>query len=91
MKAFKAKLQQPEVYLRETLEKVAEMPRTGRFALTYTLRPEFKNATYEDANDEKAPDAMGGMDGAEDSDMADVDGDDDDDDENVKMEDVNLS
>lgn len=87
MKALRAELQQPEVYLRETLDKVADMPKSGRFAMHWTLKPEFKNATYAGADDGSAPTTAGGMDGVDDSDLADLDGEDDDDDE-IKMEDV---
>jgi transcription initiation factor TFIIF subunit beta len=87
MKALRAELHQPEAYLRETLDKIAEMPKSGRFAMHWTLKPEIKNATggYEGADDASAPmDAL--AEGAEDSDMGDVDGEDED--EDVKMEDV---
>lgn len=88
MKSLVARLQQPVSYLKETVEKVAEMPKTGRFALKYTLKPEFRTAENAGGNDDEAPGTGGmGLDGAEDSDMADVDGDDDDD-EDIKLEDV---
>jgi len=82
MKALRARLQQPEAYLRETLEKVADMPKSGRFAMHWTLKPEFKNATH--ATDESsAPGVTGGIDGPDDSDIADDDGEDD---EMIKLE-----
>lgn len=87
MKALRAKLQQPEAYLRETLDKVADMPKSGRFAMHWTLKPEFKNADYADADDGSAPTTAGAVDNVDDSDMADLDGEDDDDDD-MKMEDV---
>ncbi|TAQ91543.1 hypothetical protein B7494_g170 [Chlorociboria aeruginascens] len=86
MKALRAELQQPEQYLRETLEKVAVLAKSGRFATQWSLKQENKLANYEAIGDEVAPVGINGMDGAEDSDMGDVD--DDDDDEDVKFEDV---
>jgi transcription initiation factor TFIIF subunit beta len=80
MKALRARLQQPEAYLRETLEKVADMPKSGRFAMHWTLKPEFKEAQGAGASDSAA--AVVGGDGTEDSDMADGD------DEDMKLEDV---
>lgn len=88
MKALRAELQQPEAYLRETLEKIADMPRSGRFAMHWTLKPEFKEASYEGADDGVAPTAAGGIDEGDDTDMGDLDAEDDEDDENLKMEDV---
>jgi transcription initiation factor TFIIF subunit beta len=87
MKALRAELQQPEAYLRETLDKVADMPKSGRFAMHWTLKPEFKNATNAGADDGSAPTTAGPLDGIDDSDLGDLDGEDDDD-EDVKMEDV---
>jgi transcription initiation factor TFIIF subunit beta len=87
MKALRAELQQPEAYLRETLDKVADMPKSGTFAMHWQLKPEFKNATMAGADDASAPTTAGALDGVDDSDLGDLDGEDDDD-EDVKMEDV---
>jgi transcription initiation factor TFIIF subunit beta len=86
MKALRAKLQQPEAYLRETLDKVADMPKSGRFAMHWTLKPEFKNATYAGADDGSAPTTTGAMESVDDSDMGD--GEDGEDDDDEVMEDV---
>lgn len=51
MKALKAAIPQPEVYLRSTLEKVANLHKTGRFANQWSLRDGFQ------ATNEAAPDA----------------------------------
>lgn len=51
MKALKAAIPQPEVYLRSTLEKVANLHKTGRFANQWSLRDGFQAAQ------EAAPDA----------------------------------
>ncbi|KAB8303299.1 hypothetical protein EYC80_004739 [Monilinia laxa] len=77
MKALRAELQQPEAYLRETLEKIAFLAKTGRFATQWSLKPENKLNNYEGAGDAIAP--------GDDTDLGD---DDEDDDEDVKFEDV---
>jgi transcription initiation factor TFIIF subunit beta len=79
MKALKAELQQPEAYLRDVLDKIAVLAKTGTFATQWSLKPENMPKDYAGA-EEGAPDA------GEDSDMADVD--DDDDDLDMKFEDV---
>ncbi|KAH8675885.1 transcription initiation factor IIF, beta subunit-domain-containing protein [Xylariales sp. PMI_506] len=78
MKAFKNRLNQPEAWLRENLEEVAVMHKSGRFANHWELKPEYRRANVE-VGEEAAPDAGG---------AADDDEDGDDDDENVQMEDV---
>ena len=84
MKALRAELQQPEAYLRETLEKVAVLAKSGRFATQWSLKSENKIANYDQIGDAVAPTAEGDPGG--DSDMGDEeDGEDDDD---VKFEDV---
>lgn len=85
MKALRAELQQPEAYLRETLEKVAVLAKSGRFATQWSLKPENKIANYDAMADAAAPEAEGDP-GGDESDMADEeDGEDDDD---IKFEDV---
>ena len=84
MKALRAELQQPEQYLRETLERVAVLAKSGRFATQWSLKPENKLANYEAIGDAVAPTT--GLEGVDDSDLGDLD--DDDDDEDVKFEDV---
>jgi transcription initiation factor TFIIF subunit beta len=86
MKALRAELQQPEAYIREVLEKIAEMPRSGRFAMHWTLKATYRQGDNLGA-DESAPTRASGSGAADDSDTGDVDGEDDDDDD-VKMEDV---
>jgi transcription initiation factor TFIIF subunit beta len=84
MKALRAELQQPEAYLRETLEKVAVLAKSGRFATQWSLKQENKLANYNSINDAAAPVADGEV--PDESDMADEE--DGDDDEDVKFEDV---
>ncbi|CRG91658.1 transcription initiation factor TFIIF beta subunit [Talaromyces islandicus] len=43
---IKARLNQPEQYLKETLEMVAHLVRSGDFAMTWELKPEAKEANY---------------------------------------------
>lgn len=75
MKAFKNQLKQPEAWLRENLEDVAVLHKTGPFANHWELKPSYQRP----ATMEAAPDAAGGD---------DDDDDGDDDDENIQMEDV---
>jgi transcription initiation factor TFIIF subunit beta len=79
MKALRAELQQPEAYLRETLERVAVLAKSGRFATQWSLKSENKINNYEAMGDAMAP-----TDAADDSEF----GDDDDEDDDVKFEDV---
>jgi transcription initiation factor TFIIF subunit beta len=45
-KTLKAKLQQPEAYLKETLEMVAHLVKSGDFAMTWELKPEAQHSNY---------------------------------------------
>ena len=87
LKALKARVRQPEAYLKETLLKIATLVKTGTFAMNYTLNPEAQMATYEGRDD--IPEEI-----APDGDIGDetVDGDgaeeEDNDEENIVMEDV---
>lgn len=84
LKTLKAKLQQPEAYLRQTLELVAHLVRQGPYAMTWQLKPESQMSIYAGALDASAPGSGPGLDGASDS------GDDmsDDEDDGIKMEGV---
>jgi transcription initiation factor TFIIF subunit beta len=85
MKALRAELQQPEAYLRETLEKVAVLAKSGRFATQWSLKPENKLSEYVEGETI----APAGEIEDEDSDTNMDDGDDED--EDVKFEDVGMS
>ena len=91
LKSLKAELNQPENYLKQTLEMVAHLVKAGPHANTWQLKPEARISTYADAQsydevkDEIAPESGYGLDGA--SDVGDALGTDEED-ENVKMEDV---
>lgn len=76
MKAFKQTLNQPEAWLRENLEELAVLHKTGRFANHWELKPEYRRGNLQ--VDAAAPDL--GPEGDE----SESDGDDD----NVEMEDV---
>ena len=86
MKALRAELQQPEAYLRETLEKVAGLAKSGRFATQWSLKPENKLSEYVES--ETVAPAGAAEDEDEDTNLED---DDDDDDEDMKFEDVGMS
>lgn len=81
MKALRARLEQPEAYLRETLEKVAVLAKSGPFSAHWSLRPEYRATNYEGSNTAMAPDAGLGEE-------SDTGMDDDDDAESIKFEDV---
>lgn len=77
IKALRAELHQPEAYLRETLEKIAVLAKSGRFSSHWSLKPENRPGNYDNA-----------LEGAPDDQDSDTGMDDDDDDEDVKFEDV---
>lgn len=41
MKALRAELRQPEAYLREVLEDIADLPKSGKFAMNWTIKPDY--------------------------------------------------
>lgn len=70
MKAFKQHLNQPEAWLRENLEEVAVLHKTGRFANHWELNADHKR---DNAGDGVAPDAAPSEDESEsDAEMEDV-------------------
>lgn len=81
MRALRKELNQPENYLRQVLDPVAELVKSGPFANSWQLRPGYQESNYDvDVKDEAAPVA----------DYAEADdvGGNVDDEDNVKMEDV---
>jgi transcription initiation factor TFIIF subunit beta len=79
MRQLKDYLNQPEAWLREVLEKVAELNKTGRFANKWSLKAGNRTLVAESAPvAEAAPDTGEGGD----------DDDDEGDDTDIKMEDV---
>ncbi|KAI0405031.1 transcription initiation factor IIF, beta subunit-domain-containing protein [Xylaria palmicola] len=75
LKAFKQTLLQPEAWLRENLEELAVLHKSGRFANYWELKPEYKRHNMQSV--EGAPPSPEPND-------SDFDGDDD----NIEMEDV---
>ena len=65
LKALKARVRQPEAYLKDTLLKIATLVKSGSFAMRYALNPEAQMATYNN-NDalpgEIAPEDIEGVD-----------------------------
>jgi len=88
LKTLKAELNQPEAYLRQTLEMVAQLVRQGPRAMTWQLKPEARLAAYagtqsfDSAKDSQAPEALTSFEG-----NSDIGGSEEDD-ESMKMEDV---
>lgn len=79
IKAFRGSIPQPEAYLRETLDKIAVLHRTGTFANHWSLKPEYQSMVAslpKPADDAAAPkpEALS----------------EDEDEEDIKMEDVLL-
>lgn len=62
-RSLKTRLQQPEAYLKQTLEMIAHLVKSGDFAMTWELKPEAREsnyanvALYQEAKDESAPTA----------------------------------
>lgn len=54
MKALRQKLQQPDSYLRQVLEEVAVLHKSGRFANHYGLSDAYKDKAGSDAKEEAA-------------------------------------
>ena len=48
-KTLKARLRQPEAYLKQTLEMVAHLVKSGDFAMTWELKPEAMESSYANA------------------------------------------
>lgn len=90
LKALKAEVNQPEAYLKQTLELVSHLVRNGPHAMTWELNQDSKLGSYElaqydAAHSKTAPETGSGFDGV--SDTGEGMGSDDDD-EDVKLEDV---
>ncbi|RDA86621.1 hypothetical protein CP532_1044 [Ophiocordyceps camponoti-leonardi (nom. inval.)] len=72
MKALRQKLQQPDSYLRQVLEEVAVLHKSGRFANHYGLSDAYKDKAGDDAKEEAADDGGEGDDDDEDEELEDV-------------------
>ncbi|KUI52533.1 Transcription initiation factor IIF subunit beta [Cytospora mali] len=71
LKALRAAIPQPEVYLRSTLEKVADLHKSGRFANNWSLKEEHRSIG-EQAVAEAAPNVENVDEDSEDEEMEDV-------------------
>ncbi|KAF3089776.1 hypothetical protein TWF569_011917 [Orbilia oligospora] len=78
LKGLRERLNQPEAYLKETLESIATLLKTGPFALKWQLKPEYKTRDIEAIKKEVREDL--GTDAGEEF----------DDDEEEEMEDVKI-
>lgn len=58
-KTLKARLRQPEAYLKQTLEMIAHLVKSGDFAMTWELKPEARESNYSNAMDVKQEAAPG--------------------------------
>ncbi|RDW81660.1 transcription factor IIF subunit TFG2 [Aspergillus mulundensis] len=58
-KTLKARLRQPEAYLKQTLEMIAHLVKSGDFAMTWELKPEARESNYSNAVDVKQEAAPG--------------------------------
>jgi transcription initiation factor TFIIF subunit beta len=81
IKALRERIPQPEAFIREGLDKIAVLNRTGRFANCWSLKPAYRTMIAQDnqalpANDTVAPQPS-----------ANIPSDDEDEDD-LKMEDV---
>lgn len=79
LRSLKAELNQPEAYLKEVLERVATLTRSGIYVGTYQLQASYKDTAkynFSNVKAEQAPEVGSDFGGT------------DDEDEGVKMEDV---
>src|SRR5689334_11524960 len=80
IKALRGHIPQPEIYIRQTLEKLAVLHRTGTYANTWSLKPEYQEINKEKNLPEPANEIAVPRPGA------DIESDEED--EDIKMEDV---
>jgi transcription initiation factor TFIIF subunit beta len=89
LKALRKKLEQPEAYIKEALDEVAVLIRSGDFAMNYKLKPEYEKSQIASQNavkDEIAPSVKS----EDESDQATGDDLGSDDDEAMDFEDVKM-
>lgn len=53
LKGLRNKLRQPEAYIKQTLEQIATLVRSGQFAMNYMLKPEYDHIITAAANQEQ--------------------------------------
>lgn len=88
IKGLKEKLQQPEAYLKEVLSEIAVLHKSGKFALKYTLKPEYVRAMPLEGGGGPVDAAPIGQGMGTKGETVEMDEDEDDDDDEVEMEDV---
>lgn len=86
IKGLKERLAQPEAYLKEVLSEIAMLHKSGKFALKYTLKPEYVQRAPEGVA-AAAPPVVGGK-GEAGSAEGPIELDDEDDEDDEEMEDV---
>jgi len=82
MKGFREVTNQPEAYLKEVLEEIAIMNKSGPYSGKWSLRPEFKQRSTTGVSNIASAGTDGGVNTGETIEI------DDDDDDEVEMEDV---
>lgn len=93
-KSLKAELRQPEAYLKQTLEQVAHLVKSGDFAMTWELKPEARESNYvnamayQEAKEELPPTAGYNFDSEGEPGASGLGTDMEEDDANVKFETV---
>lgn len=85
MKALRARIPQPEAFLRETLDRFAVLHRSGRFANQWSVKPEFLHLIEKRGKGLPAADTAAPSGEAEAGGLSEMDAGDD---EDIKMEDV---
>ncbi|KAI5249837.1 hypothetical protein E4T43_00414 [Aureobasidium subglaciale] len=87
LKALKQRLHQPEAFIKQNVEKIATLMRSGKFAMNYKLNPEYESSVDPQKVKEEVANEVEEEDDDEDEDDDDDDDDDEDGYEDVKMED----
>lgn len=87
MKGFREVTNQPEAYLKEVLEEIAVMNRSGPFTGKWSVKEEFKSQVSSDPAAAAAGAPAAGAPGNA-NEVIEVEDDDDDDEDEVEMEDV---
>ncbi|KAI6797346.1 hypothetical protein KC361_g3924 [Hortaea werneckii] len=85
MRFLRNELKQPEAWIKENLEQIATLVRSGDFAMNWVLKPEFQSTIVKD-DDEVKEEVAKVESGAEESGSGDEMDEDGDDFEDVKME-----
>ncbi|KAK4560684.1 hypothetical protein LTR86_005262 [Recurvomyces mirabilis] len=97
MKALRAELRQPEAWIKEVLEEIAVLVKSGDFAMNWTLRPDMMDIIFEGDEGRVAKEETAKVESASDLDLdgpgdglEGVDDDDDDEADEDDFEDVSM-